>query len=87
MPLSQPADACLAFIAAQPNYRMLLSSCSSNHNGLVSSKAAVRRGGEFDENALVCGVMNRTTAVREEEDDRRIGCNGTESDTVGLILE
>ena len=31
--------------------------------------------------------MNRTAAVREEEDDRRIGCNGTESDTVGLILE
>jgi hypothetical protein len=38
MPLSQPADACLAFIAAQPNYRMLLSSCSNNHNGLFGSK-------------------------------------------------
>jgi hypothetical protein len=38
MPLSQPADACLAFIAAQPNYRMLLLSCSNHHYGLFSSK-------------------------------------------------
>jgi hypothetical protein len=38
MPLSQPADACLAFIAAQPNYRMLLSSCSNDHYGLFGSK-------------------------------------------------
>ena len=37
MPLSQPADACLAFIAAQPNDRMLLLSCSNDHNGLFGS--------------------------------------------------
>jgi hypothetical protein len=38
MPLSQPADACLAFIAAQPHFRMLLSSCSNDHYGLFGSK-------------------------------------------------
>jgi hypothetical protein len=38
MPLSQPADACLAFIAAQPNYPLLQSSCSNDHYGLFGSK-------------------------------------------------
>jgi hypothetical protein len=37
MPLFQPADAWLVFIAAQPNNRMLLSSCSYDHYGLFGS--------------------------------------------------